>query len=294
MAHLAGTVENLKALALVSWADVGAVAPGVMTSWRAGQLWSLYLAAYQELTRELDSERIHGDPGAVVPFLEGFPTRYLRTHDAREMEAHLRLEEASRATGVATSVEKLDGAWRLTLVARDRPLLFASVAGTLSAWGMNILKVEAFANRAGIVLDTFLFADPLRTLELNPPEADRLRATVERVLAGRVSVRDLLKSRPKANPPSRKSVIPPTVALDPEASRTATLIQIVAQDRPGLLYDLASAISAEGCNIEVVLVDTEAHKAIDVFYVTAGGAPLDAARQQRLAAAMRAACAPAQ
>jgi [protein-PII] uridylyltransferase len=46
---------------------------------------------------------------------------------------------------------------------------------------------------------------------------------------------------------------------------------VVAQDRPGLLYDLARAISEAGCNIEVVLVNTEAHKALDAFYLTHSG-----------------------
>jgi [protein-PII] uridylyltransferase len=56
----------------------------------------------------------------------------------------------------------------------------------------------------------------------------------------------------------------------------------VAQDRPGLLYDLASALSSAGCNIEVVLLDTEAHKALDVFYVTAGGDKLTSGQQAAL------------
>ena len=60
-------------------------------------------------------------------------------------------------------------------------------------------------------------------------------------------------------------------ADDREETEAATLVEIIAEDRPGLLYDLAHAISAAGCNIEVVMIDTEAHKALDVFYVTSNG-----------------------
>jgi len=182
----------------------------------------------------------------------------------------------------------------LTLVtATDRPGLFAAVAGTLSSFGMNILKAEAFSNRRGLILDTFTFADPSRTLELNPTEVDRLRAMTERVIGGKTEVRDLLKNRPKPVLPSRHARIPVTVAFDGDASGTATLVEIVAEDRPGLLYDLASAISATGCNIEVVLIDTQAHKAIDVFYVTAFGKKLDPRRQASLEEALQRAVAPA-
>jgi [protein-PII] uridylyltransferase len=179
----------------------------------------------------------------------------------------------------------------MTLAARDRAGLFASAAGTLSGFGMNILRAEAFSNRRGMVMDTFIFADAMRNLELNPSEVDRLRLTAERVISGRLDVRELLKNRPKAVPPSRKSRIPATVSFNSEASQSATLIEIVAQDRPGLLYDLASAISSHGCNIEVVLIDTEAHKAIDVFYVTEAGQKPSASKLAELGEALRLAAA---
>ena len=286
MAAIAGTVERLKALTLASYADVSAVHPGAMTRWRAEQLWQLYMAVYNQLTKELENERIAPD----VPFLEGFPARYLRTHDETEIRRHLALEERSRARGAAVELESLESAWRMTLVARDRSGLFASAAGTLSSFGMNIRKAEAFANRAGVVLDTFTFEDPLRTLELNPTEVERLRVTVERVSLGKANAAKLLENRPKPAPPSRRARVRPSVAFDDAASEAATLIQIVAQDRPGLLYELASAISTEGCDIDVVLIDTEAHKAIDVFYVRADGGKLPPARQERLAAALRKVC----
>jgi [protein-PII] uridylyltransferase len=295
VAHQMETVERLKALTLVTYADISAVNPDVMTPWRAEQLWQLYLAVYNELTRELETERIEAIPSGPperIAFLEGFPTRYLRTHTEMEIDEHMALEEKGRKRGAAVDIRKLESAWQLTLVAADRPFLFASVAGTLSSFGMNILKAEAFANRRGLVLDTFTFDDPSRTLDLNPTEVDRLRATAESVLAGKTDVRELLRNRPKPTLPSRKARIPARVSFDSEASRTATLVEIVAEDRPGLLYDLASAISSNGGNIEVVLIDTEAHKAIDVFYVTAEGKKLGAEKQQVLGEALRKACQP--
>jgi hypothetical protein len=101
-----------------------------------------------------------------------------------------------------------------------------------------------------------------------------------------VQVRPLcLPARSGAVPVPKAGIAAPVV-FDSEASGTATLIEIVAEDRPGLLYDLATAISANDGNIEVVLIDTQAHKAIDVFFVTAGGAKLSAEQQAAIRVAV--------
>src|SRR5262249_15623451 len=137
--------------------------------------------------------------------------------------------------------------------------LFARIAGTLAAFGMNIVRAEAFANSTGFVLDTFAFEDPARTLELNPVEIDRLQSTITRVVLGKEDVGRLLRGRARPASPSKGASVPPTVAFDNEASAASTLVEIVAQDRPGLLYDLAHKFSDSGCSIDVVLIDTEAH-----------------------------------
>ncbi len=288
------TLEVLKRLALMTYADISAVHPGAMTSWRREQLWRLYLATYHELARELTGERI--PPASVAEpewatFLEGFPVRYLRTHSKAEIQAHRELERRSRGPGVAVDLRKDAGAWVLTILTRERPFLLASLAGALSSFGMNILKAEGFANREGRVLDTFTFADPHRTLELNPTEEDRLRVMIERVALGKKDVRELLRSRPRPRPPSRAARVEPVVSFDAEVSESATLIEIVAADRPGLLHDLAQTLSTAGCNIELVLADTQAHKALDVFYVTSEGRKLTREHQENLRASLLAVCA---
>ncbi len=295
LADTVGTLEHLKCLTLLTYADVCAVNPTAMSPWRLEQLWRTYLVAYNQLTRELETDRIHPAPGdspELAAFLEGLPVRYLRTHSRQEIEAHLELERQSRAAGVALAIERRNGIYHLTIVAKDRPYLLASLAGALAGFGLNILKAEAFANAQGTILDTFSFEDPNRNLELNPSEIERLTLTLQRVTLGKLKVGQLLKTRPAPPPPTQRSRIEPAVSFNHSASETATLIEIVAEDRPGLLHDLTRAISEAGCNIEVVLVDTEAHKAIDVFYVTLNGRKLTPVESDPLGKALLAAARP--
>jgi [protein-PII] uridylyltransferase len=296
LADRIGTLERLKLLAMLSYADISAVNPLAMTPWRLEQLWRVYRLAQDELTRELETDRIHVVPsGGEMPperatFLEGLPTRYLRTHTGEEIDGHFQLYQQLETRPVAVEIAHERGIYRLTLLTRDRPALFASVVGAISSFGLNILKAEAFSNASGVVLDTFTFSDPHRTLELNPPEVDRLRGIVRRVVEGRQDPEALLRARPRPAPPSRKAQLKPRVAFNDQICATATLVEIVAEDRPGLLYDLAHAISNAGCNIDVVMIDTEAHRALDVFYITAGGTKLDSALEARLRSDLLSAC----
>ncbi len=287
------TVERLKQLTMITYADITAVNPDAMTPWRLEQLWRAYLAGYRALTAGLYSERIHdvdGDAPDRAAFLEGLPMRYLKTHSTAQIDSHFELARQLESRPVAVEITHDRRIYCLTLLTRDRAGLFAAIAGTISAFGLNILKAEAFSNAQGVIVDTFTFADGNRTLELNPSEVDRLRGLVRRVAEGRQDAAQLLRARPKPLLPSRQARLKPSVTLSNDASDTATLIEIVAEDRPGLLYDLSRAIAAAECNIEVVLIDTEAHKALDVFYVTSGGGKLDAARSAALQEKLRAAC----
>lgn len=291
LADRVGTIERLKMLAVLTYADISGVNPGAMTPWRLEQLWRVYRVAQHELTRELETDRIQEVPenlAARADFLKGFPVRYLRTHSALEIDGHTKLYELSRPTGVAVKLEHTEGAWRATIVARDMPFLFASLAGAFSSFGLDILKAEAFSNARGLILDTFVFGDPRRTLELNPSEADRLLELIRKVATGKTDVRMLLKNRPQ--PESKRASEPASVEFDSDACATATLVEITTEDRPGLLYNLATAFSSAACNIDVVLIDTKGNRAIDVFYVAHQGAKLTPETQAMLRERLLAVC----
>jgi [protein-PII] uridylyltransferase len=169
------------------------------------------------------------------------------------------------------------------------PALFAALAGAISSFGMDILKAEAFSNDQGQILDTFVFADPKRTLDLNAEERERFEETLEQVALGKLDVEKLLQGRPM--PAQQKSrTIRPSVHFDSDACETATLVEIVAEDRPRLLYDLAATFSAAGCNIDVVLIDTEGRRAIDVFYVASDGRKIAADLQRTVEKRILAVC----
>ena len=292
------TPEALRMLTLFTYADIAAVHPDALTPWKAENLWRLYMATSNFLDRSIDEERVGAEAenelvervaaleprrrAAVGDYLEGFPERYLRTRSPEQVRTHFEMTTRFDVDPVQLQFQYARAMSEITLVTRDRPLLFATMAGVLAAWGMNIVTADAFANRQGVIVDSFRFTDSFRTLELNDSEHERFVMSVQDVLRGRISLETLLRGRRRMRPKPSMIVVEPRVDFDEEASSSSTLVQVVAQDVPGLLRALGLALAERECNIEVALVDTEGEMAIDVFYVTRGGGKLDAADQERL------------
>jgi [protein-PII] uridylyltransferase len=299
------TPERLRMLCLLTYTDIKSVNPEALTPWKAEMLWQLYIATMNHMNRSLDDERVHpgqvelhnvrvlqeSAPEGLNEFLEGFPKRYLMTHSPAEIGEHMRMAAAlnpgtpnpGAEAPVQLSLRKPSQLYELTLITPDRPMLFATIAGTLASWGMNIVKADAYCNQAKTVLDTFYFSDLFRTFDLNPSEIERFKNNLLAVLSGEVSLATLMAGRTRsAGTRAAKVTVAPQLTFDDQCSSHSTLLELVAQDRPGLLFNVSSKLARHGCNIEVALINTEGQKAIDVFYLTAGGAKLDAARRQAL------------
>ena len=279
------SVERLRLLLVLTVADIRAVGPGVWNGWKAGLLRGLHAAAEERLTgghasggREARVARAQEEmrallfdlPAAAVEahIARGYPSYWL-SFDAESHARHARMahEAGSRPLMIRNRVDSRRSVTEITIYALDHPGLFARIAGAMAVSGAGIVDAKIFTMTDGMALDTFWVQDANGDPFDRPDKLARLYSRIEQTLAGRLRPRDELGKPPAV--PSRTSVfkVAPRIFIDNDASRTHTVIEVNAQDRAGLLYDLTRALSALNLQIASAHITTFGETAVDVFYV---------------------------
>lgn len=297
-ADLIGSEERLKLLCLMTRADVGAVNPEVLTPWKEDLLWRLYVHAYNRLTLGYADELLQKDPAGLsvvvagrpdditeaelTSFLKGLPRRYLTLFGLASIYRHVRLARGIHKDEVHAFLERHGEVWELTLVTLDKPYLFSNVSGVLSYFGMDIHRGQAMTTPEGLVLDVFQFADEGGFLRLNADAPAEMSRLLENVVAGSIDVPTLLRGKLQSLLYRNRRHGTPIVRFDNEHSRKYTVLEIVADDAPGLLYRISRVISACGCDVDLVLISTEGKKAVDVLHITKQGKKLTESEQVSL------------
>ncbi|NDU75992.1 ACT domain-containing protein, partial [Actinomadura sp. DSM 109109] len=162
---------------------------------------------------------------------------------------------------------------RITIAAPDRPGLLWRAAGVLALHRLAVktARVVSAPSLAGSA------APPAETAVLDftavpeygtPPDPAGLEADLRRMLAGRLDVDERLERRARSvRIRPGVTVPPPRVMIVDDASRTATVIEVRAHDRPGLLWRVGQALGSCGLQVRAAQVDTLGAEAVDVFYV---------------------------
>lgn len=240
--------------------DPDEVGDGAVVTARAAQQLAPELGATPELVRD---------------HLAQLPRRYAAAVSPRAVVRHALLatsrpdaaEVRTRVTPGEEDPDGHEGLDELDVVAVDHPGWFAKVAGVVALHGGSIAAADGFTRDDGLAIDTFKVTPPAGT---GGSWWARVEGDLDEAAGGRLAVRArvLRKAAAERSRLERLPDVPAKVVASEDASGRATVLEVRALDRIGVLYTIATALAELEVDIVVARVQTIGHEVTDVFYLT--------------------------
>jgi [protein-PII] uridylyltransferase len=280
--HFAQKVKNLnqlKMLYLLTFADIKAVGPEAWTAWKNTLLMELFLKTAHFFERGAVAEPfLTGDeivqklreslsPEIISEYADRLPDRYLSCYSSAEIARHIEMARSieKELLLVEWEIEKEIQA-KVTVCTKDRYGLFSKMTGSMFLNRLNILQAQIHTWEDGTALDTFWVEDGTKDIERRLQE---FKKDLKKIVSGEVPLKDLLFERIESNG-IRQKIIPRVsaeVKINNQDSDFYTIVEITGEDRLGILYEIAQALTNHGCDIHFARISTLGNRIVDVFYV---------------------------
>lgn len=298
-AETVGDQEHLDNLYLLTFADIRGTSPKVWSEWKGKLLHNLYMATSRRLRTGLSgaqavSERIEArkqairnlvsrrvTPGNLEKLWQQLGDEYFLRNGPGSSAWHAEVLASASALDlplVTARARKDLGAVQVLVLAPESEELLPRLTGGLDRQGLNILDARIHPTRSGLTLLVFVASDP----ENAAGNRKWLQETTE-------ALREELLTRPVEYKPSKRMLprvmrqfsVKTRINFNDEAARGYTIMEVVANDRPGLLHNVALALHE--CKVKLVSakVSTVGERAEDTFFITdRDGKPVTAGDQR--------------
>ncbi len=276
--------KRLDLLTVLTVCDIRGVGPNTWNNWKAQLLRDLHAMTAAGLEHGLEAvnrESAEADAKkALRAALPGWDTKALRAetkrhygpywqglpHDAHVVFAKQLLDIDDSDIRVDLMPDEARDATRICFALADHPGIFSRLTGALALVGANVVDARTYTSSDGYATAAFWVQDgdgsPYEASRLN-----RLRTMIEKTLRGEVLPRESLADKDRIKKRERAFKVPTSITFDNDGSEIYTIIEVDTRDRPGLLYDLARAMSEANVYVASAVIATYGEQVVDTFYV---------------------------